>query len=230
MKKCLAALALFLTMSVPPSYAQTYTLDQVLAKLDQTGKNFKSLEAGIARTKVTILVNDRSTDTGKIYVSRQGDTTRAKIDFTAPTPQSLLLDKGKALLYYPKVKQAQEFDLGKGSGSKAAGFFLMGFAQSGGDLKRDYDAALVGSEVIDGQKTTMLELKPRSKELAANIKSITLWLDEQRWIPLQTKHAEASGDYQISKLSNIKLNAGVPNSVFTLKIPSDVKISKGGSF
>ena len=47
------------------AYAQALTVDQVILKLDQVGRGFKSLEAQIERTKVTVLVNDKSTSTAK---------------------------------------------------------------------------------------------------------------------------------------------------------------------
>jgi outer membrane lipoprotein-sorting protein len=206
--------------------AQEFTVDQVISKLDQGGRTFKSLESSIERTKVTVLVNDRSTDNGKFYVARQGNSNRVKIDFTAPTAQSMLLDKGKLLLYYPKIKQAQEYVLGQ-SQDKGGSFIFPGFGQTGEEIRRDYNTRVVGTEVVNGQKTTMLELKPKSPKYAAQFPSIVLWLDEQRWVPLQVRHNEASGDYQIAKFTNIKMNAGISNSVFTVKLPGDVKVSKG---
>ena len=46
-----------------------------------------------------------------------------KIDFTAPAAQSMIIDKGKLLLYYPKIKQAQEYVLGQ-SQDKAGSFIF----------------------------------------------------------------------------------------------------------
>ena len=217
---------LILGSILPSAHAQAYTVDQVIAKLDQAGRAFKSLEASIERTKVTVLVNDRSTDSGKFYVARQGNANRVKIDFTVPTPQSMLLDKGKVLLYYPKIKQAQEYNLGQGA-DKGGSFIFPGFGQTGEEIRKDYNTRVVGAELVDGQKTTMLELKPKSPKYAAQFPSIVLWLDEQRWIPLQVRHNEASGDYQIAKFTNIKVNAGISNSVFAIKLPKDVQVSKG---
>lgn len=211
---------------LPEAQAQSYTLDQVMTKLDQASRVFRSMEAAIQRTKVTVLVNDKSTDSGKMYVARQGTATKLKLEFKAPTEQSVLIDQGKILLYYPKIKQAQEYSVGQDS-DKAAGFLIVGFGQSSADIRKDYDVTLAGSEVIDGQKTTMIELKPKSPKFAAQIKSIVLWLDEQRWIPVQIKHNEASGDYQLLKLTSIKVNGGLSNSVFSLKLPKDVKVTKG---
>ena len=204
----------------------SYTLDQVIAKMDQMGPSFKSFEASIERTKVTILVNDRSTDSGKMYVARQGAANRYKIDFTAPTQQSVLIDKGKILLYYPKIKQAQEFSIGQNP-DKGPGFVFPGFGQTGAEIQKDYSVRVIGTEAINGQKTTMIELKPKSPKYAAQFPSIVIWFDDVRWTPVQMRHNEASGDYQTFKFTNIKNNAGVPNSVFSLKLPKDVKVTKG---
>src|SRR6202012_2977176 len=44
------------------------TLDNVLAPPDDSARNFRSLSADVERTKVTVVVNDRSTETGSILV------------------------------------------------------------------------------------------------------------------------------------------------------------------
>jgi len=46
----------------------TWTLEAVLKQLDTGAKEFHSLTADIERTKVTVVVNDRSTETGQILV------------------------------------------------------------------------------------------------------------------------------------------------------------------
>src|SRR5687768_8755376 len=172
---------LVLASVITDAQAQTYTLDQVISKLDQVGRTFRSMEAGIERTKVTILVNDKSTDNGKIYLARQGNASRLKIDFTAPTNQSVLIDKGTITLYYPKLKQAQEYTSAQSSNA-ASGFIFPGFGQSGEEIKRDYTTKIVGTETVNGVKTTMLELTPKNSKFAAQFKSIVMWLDETRWI------------------------------------------------
>jgi len=56
--------------------------------------------------------------------------------------------------------------------------------------------------------------------------TIRLWIDQQKWIPIQTKFVEAGGDYLIMKLTNIKLNARISESVFDLKLPAGVQVIK----
>ncbi len=223
--KMLAVGILCLMWAIPLASAQgTYTLDQVLAKMNEGGKSFQSMQAAIERTKVTVLVNDKALDSGTVYFTRRGTEPRIMVQITKPEQQRMLIDMGKARLYFPKLKQVQEFVLGKNQDK--AEFLFIGFGQSNQDIKRVYNAALVGEETIDGQKTSILELKPKDPKASAMFTGIRLWIDQQRWIPIQTRMTEASGDYMIIKFTNIKMNAKIPDSMFDLKMPKDVQVIK----
>jgi outer membrane lipoprotein-sorting protein len=204
--------------------AQTYTLDQVLGKMEENGKNFRSMQASMERTKVTVIVNDKAVDSGTVYFARRGKDPRIMVDITKPEQQRMLIDQGKALLFFPKLKQVQEYFLGKDQDK--AEFLLIGFGQSNQDIRNVYDTTLVGEETINGQKTSILELKPKSVKMSALFSKIRLWMDQTRWIPIQTQLTEAGGDYMIVKFTNIKMNVNIPESAFDLKMPKDVKTIK----
>jgi outer membrane lipoprotein-sorting protein len=210
-----------LVLSLPVSAQGAYTLDQVLSKMETNGKNFRSMQASMERTKVTVIVNDKAVDTGAVYFTRRGNATRIMVDITKPEQQKMLVDQGKAMLYFPKLKQVQEYFLGKNQDK--AEFLLIGFGTSNQDIRKFYDTTLVGEEVINGQKTSVLELKPKSTQVSALFNKIRLWLDQTKWIPIQSQLTEASGDYMIVKFTNIKMNVNIPESAFDLKMPKDVK-------
>jgi outer membrane lipoprotein-sorting protein len=54
-------------------------------------------------------------------------------------------------------------------------------------------------------------------------------MDVQKGIAVQIRAMESGGDYTIFKYSNIRLNPQIPGTVFDLRLPSDVKISKIGA-
>jgi outer membrane lipoprotein-sorting protein len=220
----ITALLLALLIATPSAHAQTYTLDQVLLKMEQVGKTFRSMEASIERTKVTVLVNDKAMDSGKVYFARKNNAPRIKLEFTKPAPSTMLIDNGKYMAYFPNVKQVHEHILGKDQDK--AEFLLIGFGQSNANLKQTYDVSFIGEETIDGKKTSVIELKPKAAQFSALFSTIRLWLDQTRWIPIQTLVTEASKDYQLIKFTNIKMNAGISDSVFTLKLPKDVTVIK----
>jgi outer membrane lipoprotein-sorting protein len=214
---------LFLLSLTPPAQAQgTYTLDQVFAKMDEVSKTFRSSQADIERTHVTVLVNDKDVSSGKFYYVRQGKEPRVRFQFTKPAVQDVLIDKGKLQIYTPNLKQVQEASLGEHQ-DKVEMIMALGFGQSSQDLKKNYAVKLAGEETVDGRKTVVLELQPKSSTM---FKSVRMWMDEQKWVAVQINTTEASGDYMIVKFSDIKVNTAIPESTFNLKLPKDVRVLK----
>jgi len=208
---------------VPFSLAQgPYTLEQVYAKLDDVAKAFRSSQSDLERTHVTIIVpDDKDIASGKFYYARKGKEPRAKMELMKPVPQFALVDKGKIQIYNPKIKQVQQASLGDRK-DQLEMFMSLAFGQSSEDLKKNFNVTLAPEESVDGQKTTVLDLKPKS----GSIKGVRMWLDQKKWVAVKLQVTESSGDYFILKYSNIKLNENIPESVFDLKLPKDVTILK----
>jgi outer membrane lipoprotein-sorting protein len=198
------------------------TLDQVLSKMDGVAKTFRSVTADLERTKVTVIVNDKDVSSGKFYYVRHGNEPRVKLELVKPLPQYVLVDKGKIQLYTPNLKQVQEAALGSNK-QIVEMFMALGFGQSSEELQKNFDVTLAGDDVVDGKKTTMLDLKPKK---SGTLKTIRMWLDQQRWISIQLKATEPSNDYMLFKYTNVKLNPEISDSVFELKMPKDVHIVK----
>jgi outer membrane lipoprotein-sorting protein len=198
------------------------TLEQTFSKMDDVAKTFRSVDASLERTKVTVLVDEKDVATGRLYYLRVGKEPRLKLDIANPE-QHLLIDKGKGVLYQPKINQVQEFSLG-GHANVVDQFMAIGFGQSSADLEKNYQVSFAGEEVVDGKKTAMLDLTP--KTALAGIKTVRLWMDEQKGLSLQVKVVETGGDYALYKYSNIKLNGPIPDSVFDLRLPKNVHVNK----
>jgi outer membrane lipoprotein-sorting protein len=136
----------------------------------------------------------------------------------------VLVDKGKAIRYMPKIKQADEKLLGNKS-NLVEQYMALGFGQSSEELKRNYHISLAGEEDIDGKKTAVLDLTPTA--VGTPIKSVRLWFNEEKGVAAQVKVTETGeGDYIIFKYSNIKLNSPLPGSTFEIKMDKDVHINK----
>ena len=107
--KCLAA-ALFCVVFacgfVEGRTAQkfTWTLDGIIQQLDKEAKDFQSLTAAIERTKVTVVVNDKSTESGEIWV-RHDDKMR--IDFDKPDKRTVLRNGNTLDVYTPKISRVE---------------------------------------------------------------------------------------------------------------------------
>jgi len=201
--------------------AMTPETRRVLASIDQAGKRLTDLTADIKQTKVTLVVNDTSTETGKLFLKRLKNGNRTKLEYEKPEVKTMLIDKGKVLIYEPKIKRLQEIDLGKNRAQ--AEFLLTGVGQSSANLTNTYDVKFLKEEIINSVKTSLLELKPKSGKVSAMFAQIWLWIDPAAGLPIQTRLTESSGDYLTFQLKNIKINPKLSDKTFKLDVPSDVQ-------
>src|SRR4029077_4603696 len=179
------------------------TVDAVLKQLDRGARMFESLTADVERTKVTVVVDDRSTESGQMQV-RHDDKMR--IELTSPDPRTILRDGDHLFIYTPKTRQVEEYDLGKHR-DLVDQFLLLGFGTSADNLKKGYLITVQGEENIGTQKVVRLELTPKSGDVRKQISKIELWLDEATWLPAQQKFYETgTEDYFIIRYTNVARN------------------------
>jgi len=219
----LVLLAVLLLLSGGRSFGAT--LDEILSHIDQVGKNLKSMEADLVQKKWTDILSEYdSGEKGTFLFLKDGDKVMLRKEITEPTVNSLVIRDGTVTFYQPSLKQAQQYQLGK-NGDKAE-FLLLGFGTDQSALKSTYDISLLGEESVEGRKAYKLELKPKSDRVAAFFVRIILWIDAERWIPIQQQLVEPTQDHLLITFSNIQLNPKLSKSRFELKLPKDVKLIK----
>jgi len=186
------------------------TLDGVLRQLDRADKNFHSLSADVERTKVTVVVNDKSVETGSILV--RGD--KMLLEMKAPDARTILRTGDNLYIYTPGLKRVEEYNLAQHR-SLVDQYLLLGFGTSGKDLQKAYLVTLLGERTLDGKKTAELELTPKSQEARNQISKIQIWLDESTWLPVQQQFNETgSGDYFIIRYSKVVPNPDLGDANF----------------
>jgi outer membrane lipoprotein carrier protein len=226
----IAAASLCLVGAAPKparSAPQTqWTLDSVLRQLDAQSKDFSSLTADIERTKVTVVVDDKSVDSGKIFVRRDD---KMRIEFTVPDLRTVLLNGDSLYVYTPKINRVDEYSIAKHR-DMADQFLLLGFGTSGTALEKNYDITFQNEETLDGRKTLMLELTPKSPDMRNQISKVQIWLDESTWLPAQQKFFETgSGDYFTVHYTNVVRNVRIPDTRFRPQWPKGVNKVKQDS-
>jgi outer membrane lipoprotein-sorting protein len=197
----------------------SWTAETVLAHLDRAAKQLHSLTADVERTKVTVVVNDRSTESGQILL-RTDD--KMLIDLTQPDHRRILRNGDKLWIYLPKSKRLEEYDVGKHR-SVLDQFLSLGLGSSGNSLKKQFLLTVLGEEEMDSRKTVLLELVPKDEKFRNQIDRIHLWVDTSNWLSIQQKFFETgSGDYFVIHYRNIITNVKLPESVFKPNWPKDV--------
>lgn len=196
-----------------------WTLESVLKRLDAEAKDFHSLTATLEWTKVTVVVNDRSTEYGQIFVRRDD---KMRIEFTQPDPRTILRTGDDLYVFNPRAKRVEQYDLGKHR-ALVEQFLLLGFGTSGSDLKKGYLVTLLGEPTFDRRKVVLLELTPKSEKVRNHFSKIHLWLDPATWLPAQQKFFETgSGDYFEIRYTDITRNPRIADSKFKPHWPKGV--------
>jgi outer membrane lipoprotein-sorting protein len=194
------------------------TTAMVLAMMDKSASDFRSLTADLENTKYTEVVKDSSTETGHIFVRKD---QKMRIEIAKPDKRTILRTGDSLFVYTPKIKRVEEYDLGKNR-AMVDQYVLLGFGTKSQNIQRSYDVSLTGAEELDGKKTFVLELTPKSDEVRHQITKIQMWIDESSWLPIQQKFFETgSGDYILFHYSNVMKNLKIGDSVFKQDWPKD---------
>ncbi len=215
-------LSFFLASAAAQGHAtrHAWTLPEVLQQLNREARTFQTLSAEVKRTKVTVVVNDRSTEAGRIYVRRDG---KMRLNLTQPDPRTVLRTGDKIYVYNPLIKQVMEYNLAKHR-ELVDQFLLLGFGTPASKIKKAYQITLAGERTLDGRKTVLLELTPKSKEVRNQIAQVRLWVDEANWLPVKQKFLESgTQDYFVIRYNHIVRNARIAPSLFKPHWPKGTK-------
>ena len=187
--------------------------------MDAEARDFHSLSADIERTKVTVVVNDHSIESGSIQV--RGD--KMLLEMKTPDPRTILRTGDNLYVYTPGLKRVEEYDLGK-KRALLDQFLLLGFGTESKELQKGYLVTLLKEDKLDDRKTIELELTPKSDAVRNQITKIQIWLDESSWLPVQQEFYETgSGDYFIVHYTKVVRNPGLPDSLFKPHWPKDIE-------
>lgn len=206
---CALLTIVFAAAQVFAAQGRGLTLDSILKQLDRSAKNFRSLSADVERTKVTVVVNDRSTEAGTLLVRDD----KMLLQMNAPDSRTILRNGDNIYVYTPGLNQVEEYNLGKNR-DLADEFLLLGFGTSGSQLEKGFQVKYVGEDTIDGKKDALLDLTPRSAAVLKQFSKIQIWLDETTWLPDEQKFTENGGDYLIIRYTKMLRNPNVPESKF----------------
>jgi outer membrane lipoprotein-sorting protein len=190
--------------------------------MDREAASFRKMTAKLDRTTFTAVIDDRSTESGAIWLMRSGGKVECRGEVTGPDARSIGFRDNKAEIYYPKMKTVQIYDLGKEK-SLVDQFLLVGFGSSGKELLKSYTVKAVGEETVGGQKTTHLELTPRSAKVQEQITRIDLWIPLNAGHPVKQKFLQPGGNYYDVVYTDVKVNPDIPDSAFKLNLPAGVK-------
>ena len=190
----------------------------MLRRMDQAAPKFKAMTADLKMVTYTKILDDKETETGTVTMQRvKKNDTRAVIEFSGASARTLTLQGKTVRIYYPNLKQYQDYDVGRTVNVNQ--FLLLGFGSSGKELIANYDIKGAGTEKIEGVETTKLLLTPKDKKAQEHLKTAEIWVPNDSPDPIQQRFNEPSGNYRLVTYSKVIVNPPLSQSI-QLTVPS----------
>ena len=208
-------------LAVLPVAVHGAGLDDAFAFMDKIAQQFKSVTADIQRDNYTALIDDHEKDMGTIKAKRdKSHDTAMLIELTSPQAKSIAIGGTEAVIYTPKLKTADIYDIKRGLVDQ---FLLLGFGSSSAEVNEHYAVSFMGTEKVGSDTTWHLQLVPKSPEELKYLKKAELWISQSSGLPAQEKlYTSASGDYELVNYLNVKLNPGLSDKDVKLNLPKGV--------
>jgi len=160
-------------------------------------------------------LNRKMEASGKVYFSRPG---KMLWKYQDPKGQLILAD-GEYLYYYqPEQNQVIKSRLSKAFLSDTPLSFMLGI----GDLKRDFNGTLLGSE----GEHYVLQLAP--KEELGGVGELRFGVEKQDFDILWVRIEDSVGNITTIRFSDMQRGVGLTDSLFRLEVPEGVDIIEFG--
>jgi outer membrane lipoprotein carrier protein len=193
----------------------TQRLKGLLDRVKLAQREVRTLEARFVQRRQSALLVAPEESTG-VFSFAAPD--RVRWEYLSPKPISVLIRGGEMTTWYRDLKRAETLKVGRYSNQI---FKYLGASGSMETLLEYFNVAFV-SPARKGD-AYRLELLPRYDRVKKRLKSMTLWIDAERYFPTRVKYEEADGDTTEYEFRDFQWNAALPPDRFALQLPPDVE-------
>ena len=182
----------------------------ILEQLKKAQGSLEDFTADIRQVKISSLFTEPVVSEGKMRLKRPNQIW---MEMYPPSSSITVLHQGVLLYYFPEEKVAQRYDVaGNPVLAKWLLFFQSPLETLGKDIWLQEENA---GEVVLG-------IDP-AEDLAAFLE-IRIAIDTEHWMPKRLELVEKNGDRTTIHYNNVRINVGIPDSSFQLRLPPDVEI------
>jgi outer membrane lipoprotein-sorting protein len=209
-------LAIILGLALFGPGARALPMDAVLQKVAKVQSGTTTLEADFRQEKTLGLLAEPAVSTGRFSYRKPNSALWV---YSEPKPVIMLIAGGSMTTYYPDLKKAERVSV---ASFEERIFRFMGAVSSVKELSKTFDFRFVDR----AGEPYRLELKPAAPGVARRVKGITLWIDRESYLVTGFEFREPDGDSTRYDFTNIRVNAALPASRFTLNLPPGVRVEQ----
>jgi len=198
--------------------AENPVLTRILARLDKTNRNLKTLEAPYRQLRKVRISRRLRKAWGIFRLEKRPAPAGMRVLFEETRPHQMkLLFTDRRVVYHDLVSgKVEEHDPRKG-GVRPSEIWILGRPLT--DLRKSYTFALLTlGEKEKGAYSACLKLVPKGKKLRKWVREMHIWLDPKDYLPLRVKIIDPSGEYQefIFEAGKIKRNHKIDPKAFVI--------------
>ncbi|HEY8021220.1 MAG TPA: outer membrane lipoprotein carrier protein LolA [Thermoanaerobaculia bacterium] len=182
-------------------------------KLEQSG--LRTLQARFVQHRESSLLVKPEDSTGEFSYAAPN---RVRWEYSSPNPITVVIDGEQMTTWYRDLGRADKLKVGRYSNQ------VFKYLGASGSMQTLLDYFTVTLEIPKVKSEPYrLELTPRYARIAKRLKSMTLWIDAQRFFPTRVRYVEGDGDVTEYQLKDLQLNPQLPGDRFVLKLPAGVE-------
>ncbi|MFH0777744.1 MAG: outer membrane lipoprotein carrier protein LolA [Candidatus Eisenbacteria bacterium] len=194
--------------------AQRSALHELVARVDKRLSSLESLSASFEQTREISLTGQKLRASGRLYLRKP---RKILLDYAKPEPQKLIVNDSVVMIYVPSLKQVQRFDMEESPDEQSLFLFWEAFS----NVEKRFRIA-PGSP--RDARFRYVELTPLEKADAGGVKRLVIGIDTSLLLPRDIEIEESSGDVVRMRLSQIKTNPKLEDSLFELNLEKDVEL------
>lgn len=212
---CTSALAISASAARGP--ADPDSLDEVILKVQTAQANTTTLEADFRQEKTLALLASPEVSTGRFVYSKPNSVLWT---YDAPKRVTMLIADGMLTTYYPDLNKAERIEVKR---YQDRIFKYMGASGAIDEMAAWFNFTFTNTS---DKPYYVLDLAPKNKAVAKRVRHIRIFIDRKTYLTTQFEYTEGDGDKTRYEFLNIKINAPVSQSRFSLTLPSNVHVEQ----
>jgi outer membrane lipoprotein carrier protein len=193
------------------------SLDDVIRKVQLAQAKTNTLQADFRQEKSLALMAKPEVSTGRFIYSKPNNVLWT---YDAPKRVTMLIADGMLTTYYPDLKKAERIEV---KSYQDRIFKYMGASGAIDELGAWFNFTFTNTS---DKPYYALDLDPKSKTIAKRVRHIRIYIDKTSYLTTQFEYTEGDGDKTRYEFTNVKVNAPVEQSRFTLQLPSSVRVEQ----
>jgi outer membrane lipoprotein-sorting protein len=193
------------------------SLDEVIRKVQLAQKNTNTLQSDFRQEKTLAILSNTEVSTGRFVYSKPNNVLWT---YDAPKRVTMLIANGVLTTYYPDLRKAERIEVKQ---YQDRIFRYMGASGAIDELGAWFNFTFTNTS---DKPYFVLDLDPKSKTVAKRVRHLRIYIDRKTFLTTQFEYTEGDGDKTRYEFTNVKVNAPVESSRFSLQLPSSVRVEQ----